>query len=88
MPRPATGRVVERERDRGTVYGLRFRADGKRQYMTLGSREDGWTRQRAETELANVLADVRRGIWKPPAPQCSSPRTRADDASFHAFASE
>src|SRR5829696_6994200 len=24
---------------------------------------------RAETELANVLADVRRGIWRPPDPQ-------------------
>lgn len=27
---------------------------------------EGWTRKRAETELANILADVRRGTWIPP----------------------
>ena len=31
----------------------------------LGRPEDGWTRRRAEEELENVLADVRRGIWRP-----------------------
>jgi hypothetical protein len=31
--------------------------------VTLGGPE-GWTRELAETELANVLADVRRGLWR------------------------
>jgi len=64
MPRPATGQVVEREGARGTTYALRFRAYGKRRYLTLGGLEEGWTRELAETELQNVLADVRRGIWR------------------------
>lgn len=86
MPRRATGQVVERERARGTVYGLRFVADGRRQYVTLGSRAEGWTRPKAETELAHVIADVERGIWKPPAP-AAAPKVESDPL-FHAFASQ
>ena len=85
MARPATGQVVERKRGDGTrVYALRFTAYRKRRYLTL---TDGTTRARAEQELANVLADVRRGVWLPadPAPQVveSSP-----EPTFHEFASE
>jgi integrase len=57
-----------------------------RQYVTLGGTWDGWTRERAELELANVLADVRRGILQPPAPEPAAPA--AQDPTFHAFASE
>ena len=64
MARPATGQVVEREGARGRSYALRFRAYGKRRYLTLGGPEEGWTREFAETELQNVLADVRRGLWR------------------------
>jgi integrase len=56
--------VIERRGGRGLVYALRFRAYGKRRYVTLGGPDEGWTRQLAETELANVLADVRRGLWR------------------------
>ena len=65
MARPATGEVLERSTKRGTVYALRFRAHGQRQYLTLGGKSDGWTRERAEIERENVMADVRRGIWQP-----------------------
>ena len=86
MPRKPTGQVLERRRQRGRVYALRFRAYGERQYLTLGTSADGWTRQAAEEELANVLADVRRGIWRPPAPD---PAPEPDsDPTFHEFASE
>jgi integrase len=77
---------MERKRARGVVYGLRFVADGRRRYVTLGAREDGWTRQRAETELENVMADVRRGIWTPPAPE-PVPNVESDPI-FHEFASD
>lgn len=85
MARPVTGKVVELERKRGRVYALRFSAYGERQYLTLGTAEDGWTRLRAEDELANVLADVRRGIWRAPTRASATP---AEDPSFHEFASE
>lgn len=40
----------------GTVYGLRFRAYGRRHFLTLGSTADGWTRHKADTELQNIVA--------------------------------
>lgn len=64
MARPPTGQMIEREGARGTSYALRFRAYGRRRYLTLGGPEEGWTRELAETELQNVLADVRRGLWR------------------------
>jgi integrase len=82
MPRPATGAVVERRRVRGRVYALRFTAFGERRYLTL---PDGTTRAQAEQELANVLADVRRGVWQPADPPAEAP---PPILTFHEFASE
>ena len=81
MARPPTGQVVERKGKRGTTYGLRFRAYGKRHYVTAAAK----SQQAAETALANVLADVRRGIWQ--APQADVLETPAEEPSFHVFAS-
>jgi integrase len=86
MPRPATGTVVEKKTRTGVTYALRFRANGRRQYLTLGTTAEGWSRARAETELQNVLADVRRGIWQPPTPEPAP--ERVEDPTFHEFASE
>lgn len=55
--------------------------------MTLGTTEDGWIRARAEEELADALADVRRGIWRPPESSRSSNEPAAEP-TFHEFASE
>jgi integrase len=81
MARQPSGQVVEDPR-RGT-FGLRFRALGKRRYKGLGR----CTPAEAEAELQNILADVRRGIWRPPVP---TPVTEAprEVPTFHAFASE
>jgi integrase len=86
MSRPATGQVVERRRERGVAYGLRFRAYGKRRYVHLGYRDVGMTQAKAEEALADVLADVRRGIWQPPeaAPVVEEPKP---EPTFHEFAS-
>jgi integrase len=81
MARKATGQVVERQRERGRVFGLRFYAYGRRRFLTL---PDGISRDQAEAELQNVLADVRRGSWRPPSHE---PIVEADP-SFHQFASE
>ena len=62
MARPASGQIVERVGKDGRTYrSLRFRAGGQRRTQPLGvvSRAD------AEQELADVMADVRRGLWKP-----------------------
>ena len=84
MARPATGSIVERTGAQGTTFAARFRAYGDRQYVTLGHSADGYTLRRAETELENILADVRRGIWKPDAP---APQAPPVDPTFHEFAS-
>jgi integrase len=78
---------LEFERKGGRSFALRFSAYGRRRYLTLGTSEEGWTRPRAEEQLANVLADVRRGIWKPPEPEPARP-TLGSDITFHEFASE
>jgi integrase len=84
MARPATGSVIEKETAKGTSFALRFRAFGERQFVLLGYASEGWTRTRAADELSNVMADVRRGIWQPPA-EAEPPR---EVPTFHVFASE
>ncbi len=87
MARPLTGRVVERKTKRGRVFALRFTAYDERQYVTLGGSWDGWTAKRAHDELSNVLADVRRGIWRAPAKQTADADTDPEP-TFHEFASD
>jgi len=66
MSNKSSGSVIEREWKHGRGYALRFSAYGERRYLTLGFERDGWDMNRAEEELDNVMADVRRGIWVPP----------------------
>jgi integrase len=88
MPRKPTGQVIERDRQRGHTFAIRFRAYGERRLVTLGTVDEGWNRGRAEEELENVLADVRRGIWQPPRATVVDAPTAPRDPSFHAFSSE
>jgi integrase len=86
MSRTATGHIIEKETRTGLVYGARFPAYGKKRYATLGVAADGWTRERAEVALADILSDVRRGIWRPAQPEpVIAPR---EVPTFHEFASE
>jgi integrase len=86
MPRPATGQVIVDKRRRSPTFGLRFRAYGRREYIALGTAAEGWTRAKAQTELQNILADVRRGIWRPAVTEAiEAPR---EMPTFHMFASE
>ena len=80
------GAVVERRRKRGKVYALRFRAYGKRRYVTLGP--EVTTREQAEEELLNVIADVRRGMWRPVERAPVRREEPREEPTFHEFASE
>lgn len=84
MARKATGQIIEPKE--GRAWAIRFRAYGKRRYVTLGTAEEGWNRRRAEAELRHILADVERGIWQPYEPP-PAPEIR-EAPSFHEFASE
>lgn len=86
MPRRATGQIRDKKLSGGgRSFALRFRAYGKREYVYLGTSEDGWDREGAQDELDDILADVRRGKWLP------NNATRADappdEPTFHEFAS-
>ena len=85
MEKRASGEIRVHERKDGQVtYSLRFRVDGKREVLTLGTDTEGWTHRKAERKLDDVLARVRAGVWQPPAP----PDQGADPAqTFHVFAS-
>lgn len=65
MARKSTGGIVEKQTARGTSYGIRFRALGRRQFQHIGYAVDGATRADAERELGYVLEQVRRGEWQP-----------------------
>lgn len=84
MPRHATGAVIEHcGKDGRTYRSLRFRAHGRRHFVSLGA----VSKQDAERELRGVLADVERGIWQPPKP-APEPPPEAAMPTFHAFAEQ
>jgi hypothetical protein len=66
MSRRSTGGVVEKATSRGTNYGIRYRAGGRRVFQLVGNSADGVTRDDAQRELDFQLALVRRGEWQPP----------------------
>jgi integrase len=78
--------VVVDGRRKSPVYAIRFNANGRRQYVTLGSARDGWTQAKAQDELESTLAAVRLGTWTPPEPEPTP--TVESDPTFHDFASD
>jgi integrase len=87
MPRRASGQLVVRTGARDTSYGVRIPFAGRRHYVTLGYASEGMNDRRAREEIENILADVRRGIWRPPPPQ-PAVETVAEEPTFHVLASE
>jgi integrase len=86
MARETTGQVLERKGKRGITYAARVRAYGERHYLSLGYSWEGYDRRQADTELQNILADIRRGTWKSPQPEpVAKP---AQDPTFHEFSSQ
>ncbi len=53
--RRSTRGVVLDERRKEPVFALRFRAYGRRQYVTLGTAAQGWTQAKAEEALRHQL---------------------------------
>ncbi|MDQ3123008.1 MAG: site-specific integrase [Actinomycetota bacterium] len=86
MARPATGSVVERDGVRGRSFALRYRVPGHGRVHEVLGRHPEWDRKNAEQVLADRLAQVRLGIWKPQRPERVevAPTSR----SVHVFSSE
>ena len=74
------------DRRKSPVYAIRFSANGRRQYVTLGSARDGWTQAKAQDQLERELAAVRLGTWTEPAPEPAP--VAEQDPTFHEFSSD
>ncbi len=74
VPPRATGRIESHHwADGKTVsWRLQLRANGRRT-ITLGTNHEGWNEERAQVELDKVMAEVRRGTWRPEKPAPASP---------------
>ena len=60
MEKRARGEIRVHERGNGRLtFSIRFRVNGKRVSLTLGTNEDGWTYRKAERKLDDVLAQIR-----------------------------
>ena len=86
MARPATGQIVERESSEAVSTGFGSARTVRASTSPLEPLRRGVPRARAESELANVLADVRRGIWQPI--DRTDSVAPAEVPTFHVFASE
>ncbi len=81
MEKRARGEIRVRERVNGLLtYTIRFRVDGKRHSLSLGTDLDGWTHRKAERKLEDVLEQVRAGVWKPEAEERLE---KVSDLTFH-----
>jgi integrase len=80
--RPASGQVIEREGKRGRVFAIRFRAYGRRHYLTLNVK----TLAEAEEELDRTLSAVKLGVWKPQTEPAAVAQADAEP-TFHELAS-
>ena len=89
MGRPASGSLDAIALAGGVrAFQLRFTAAGRRERVILHEAPDcacgcggGWDERAARTELGNVLARVRVGVWPPPEPPPVLAMPLADEQS-------
>jgi integrase len=94
VPRAATGSILTRTLADGTrSYRLRFQACGERQDVFLHERRScrcgcggGWDERAALSELGNIHARVRAGVWRAPEPP-ADPAAPVEIPTFHEYAS-
>jgi integrase len=96
MPRANHGTFSARTLADGTrAFRLRFNAAGKREIVTLHERPScscgcggAWTEPAARTELGNILARIRVGVWERPTDQApASGASESTSVTFHEYAS-
>jgi integrase len=75
MARPPSGSILVNELAQGRAFYLRFRFGGRRERVVLHERRGcgcgcggGWDEPAARTELGDILARVRAGVYERPKP--------------------
>jgi integrase len=95
MPGRSTGSILTRTLGDGTrSYRLRFHALGARQDVFLHERSGcrcgcggGWDERGARTELGNIQARVRAGVWRATESSPPEPEAPLEIPTFHEYAS-
>jgi integrase len=77
MPRRVTGRIEPHEwaDGRTVTFRLKVRTHGRRYTISLGTNHEGWSMERAQVELEQIMRQIERGTWEPP--------TRREAAQYH-----
>ena len=94
MSATPTGTIDAKLLADGTVaFHLRFRVDGRREREILHERAGcecgcggGWNERTARTELGNIRARIRAGVWRPAPAPAPAPKNRPSP-TFHEYAS-
>lgn len=94
MPRSPTGTIEARKLVDGTrVFHLRFFAQGRREFVVLHERSacvcgcgGGWSETAARTELGDIQARVRAGVWQHPSGVDRGPTAASGPPLFEAYA--
>jgi len=88
VPPRATGYIDPHPWSDGKTvsWRLQVRANGRRRTVTLGTNHEGWSEERAQVELDNILAEIRRGTWRPDVP-VAPPAEEVGEETLHVTAS-
>jgi integrase len=94
MARSASGTIHTSTLADGTrAFRLRFSVGGRREIVSLHERTGcecgcggGWDEPAARTELGNVLARVRAGVWQRPQSQAAPSEPSGASIGFHEYA--
>jgi integrase len=94
MAQPATGSIDTHPLADGTrAFHLRYRVAGQRERLVLHERTacacacgGGWDERAARTELGNIQARVRAGVWRRALPPAVRPSSHASP-TFHEYSS-
>src|SRR3954452_22866208 len=75
MPRRAKGTIDPHQwaDGRTVTFRLKVRADGKRYTISLGTNHEGWSVERAQVELEQIMRQIERGTWEPPTQREAAP---------------
>jgi hypothetical protein len=88
MPRRATGTIDPHQwaDGRTITFRLKVRADGKRYTISLGTNHEGWSMERAQVELDQIMRQIERGTWEPPTGREAAPNDLDHDEALRVTA--
>jgi hypothetical protein len=88
MPRRATGTIEPHQWTDGrtVTFRLKVRADGKRYTVSLGTNHEGWSMERAQVELEQIMRQIERGTWEPPTRRKTTPNDLDHDETLRVTA--